>query len=205
MISLNRVIELSVWQYLALRNEYWSNIIHSVESYLSNLNDKVSMTNAKKTFKKAMKYAYTNAAKEAWVDGGGVLPVNKETKAYIKEKIDEEIGHINALFTKYKLDIKAGKVYDFWAEAQARADGYARSLDIVYNNVKIIHAGDEMLLFTGNDGQETCTDCMKHKGKWHKASWWRKNNAVPPNRDFECGGWKCAHYLADKTGKIYTL
>ncbi len=52
----------------------------------------------------------------------------------------------------------------------------------------------------GDDGAESCADCSKYKDKRHKASWWISHNAVPPNRDFECGGYNCEHYLIDDDG-----
>jgi hypothetical protein len=60
---------------------------------------------------------------------------------------------------------RAKKEGDFDAihEAYATADGYAKTLDRIYNEFKVAAGGTTMLTFVGEDGQESCADCRKYK------------------------------------------
>lgn len=62
-----------------------------------------------------------------------------------------------------------------------------------------------MLTFTGPDGMESCKTCQKYKGQRHRANWWVSRGLVPSigNEMFECGGWKCQHYLQSDTGQRF--
>ena len=202
-IMLN-ITDLSVWAYLGLRNEYWSNTIHTLENFLLG---NVDLLNAKKTFKRSMKWAFDHAAQEAWIDGGGTLPMSQEAKDYLVEQKLEQRQYIDEMFKKIAVH-KSSDISVVFKLAMEKADLWARSVDILYNNIKIINAGNIMLLFTGEDGdppESPCPECEKYKGKWHTAKWWRSRNAVPPNRNFTCGGWNCRHFLIDSEGRIFTL
>lgn len=58
-------------------------------------------------------------------------------------------------------------------------------------------AQNEMVVFTGDDGVESCATCQRLKGQKHRRKWWVEHELVPGvgNPNFECGGWQCAHYL----------
>ncbi len=152
-----------------------------------------------------MRYAYTQSAKEAWIDGGGELPLSQEAKDYVRQYTQEQLSYMNDMFAKMRELKKSGQFIDIPKLSMEKADLWSRSVDIVYNNVKIMNAGNVMLTFDGDDGFESCDDCTFYKGKRHKASWWIKRNAIPPARHFSCKGFKCAHFLRDDKGRIFTL
>ena len=58
---------------------------------------------------------------------------------------------------------------------------------------------NEMVVFGGEDGEESCATCRRMKGKRHRRKWWEQNELVPQDprfrESFECGGWRCAHEL----------
>lgn len=98
---------------------------------------------------------------------------------------------------------------DFLVEARDSDDDLATVLprmDLWRNTVAAAYdAGensakaDEMVEFTGDDGEESCRTCMALKGKQHRRSWFVSRGLVPGqpgNKYFECGGWRCQHYLS---------
>jgi hypothetical protein len=56
---------------------------------------------------------------------------------------------------------------------------------------------NQMMEFTGDDGEESCQQCTLLKGQRHRHKWWARM-AFRPGIDtdsFDCGGWKCQHVL----------
>ena len=194
-------IKAALGNYPQVRQAYYEDVFAAVFDYLDSDGAVTSFRNA---MKRAMVNAFSPTADIAWEDAGAILPVDEETSAWVTAMIDGELGYIDTLFQTLK-QTRKGEDVQKAAIAQARAEGYAATLDRVYNYVKVAAAGNTMLTFTGDDGKESCTDCSKYKGKRHKASWWISHNAVPPNRDFECGGYNCQHTLIDDRGKVWTL
>lgn len=123
---------------------------------------------------------------------------------WINARTEEEIGYIKSLF----VTLKEAKQGDFSrAElleiAHSHADAYTNSLDMVYSEGKMRGAGKLMLTMVGDDGAESCTDCLKRKGKRYPAKKWLAIG-YPPSRDFECHGYNCQHYLITDDGKRWT-
>lgn len=172
----------------------------------------------KYSMRAAIELAFLNAAMVALADGGGETQMTVDLLTFVTAYKVAEFGFVESLVLSLRTKkfpeggegpgaIGASDADIFWDNiGRMRADGYAQGLDILYNNTKVKSAGERKLIFTGYDGTESCLDCQKYKGKVHPASWWSRNNAVPPNRDFECKGYNCLHVLADPiTGKIFTL
>ena len=197
----NILVELSLADYSAIRSDYWANVYDAVEQYLT---QDVSITALKNPMNRNVNSAYPAAGEMAWLDGGSELPLDEESSAYIEAAKSAELGYIEQLANNLRMLKKAGE-FDAITEAFKHAEAYSRSLDRLYNSVKVLAAGSKMLIFVGEDGQESCSDCMGYKNKRHKASWWVSHNAVPPNREFECGGWRCQHVLVDDNGNVFTL
>ncbi len=91
-----------------------------------------------------------------------------------------------------------------------RAELYGRTMDATYSRAAmdaIPNPDTAMLTFVGIDGQESCATCQKLKGQVHPLSWWNENLLVPAigNTNFDCGGWKCQHYLQDVNGDPVTI
>ncbi|NJL71340.1 MAG: hypothetical protein HC888_06870 [Candidatus Competibacteraceae bacterium] len=56
---------------------------------------------------------------------------------------------------------------------------------------------NQMLEFTGEDGDESCMTCLYLKGQIHRASVWKKRGLRPglDAHNYQCGGYNCVHYL----------
>jgi hypothetical protein len=210
-----RLAELSFPEYSKVRAEYWKKVHDAVNGYLA------SPANDDNWFKNAMRLAievsFLNAALTALYDGVGESELSVSLLAFLAAYKVAEFGFVESLLLSLRTRKFPGQAADeeadeeeqaIWDEewARKRADGYAQGLDILYNNIKVRSAGEKLLLFGGYDGVESCFDCQKYKGKKKPASWWIVNDAVPPNRNFECKGYNCLHVLVDPiTGKIFTL
>lgn len=187
--------------YGAIRDGLWIAIYDSIYDYL---NGDLTIASARNKMTLALSEAYISSADVAYQDGGGVLPLDEDTASYANGELQAQLGFADSLFATLKGLKKEGD-YNANTEAADHADGYTRSLDGLYNGVKVNAAGSTMLTFDGSDGKESCKDCKRYKGQRHKASWWISRNAVPPSHLFECGGWNCEHFLVDDNGKEFTI
>ena len=205
MIDAKKIMELSIFEYSKIRETLWASVYDAVDKFLGGSRGSRGFLNDMRI---AISEQYRATADEAWQDAGGTLPIDEDAAKYMGAAIQTEYGYVDQLAERYKLlkkDEEFDKVADTTHEAFARADGYAKSLDKFYANVKTRSAGNKMLTFVGEDGLESCTDCQKYKGKRHRASWWVSHNAIPPNRDFECHGYRCSHILISDDGNLWTI
>jgi hypothetical protein len=194
-------IKQALGTYPQIRKKYYEDVFAAVYDYLDG---EGSVTKFKNAMKRAMVEAFNATETVAWEDGGGTPPVDEDTREWITAMQDAELSYIDVLFQSLK-SIRGDEELKIVQYSQDRAAGYAATLDRIYNHAKVAAAGSKMLTFAGDDGAESCSDCSKYKGKRRRASWWVKNNAVPPNRDFECKGYNCRHVLVDDSGKVWTL
>lgn len=206
LVYHRRVLELAnLWYYSDIRKTYWERIYDAIFSFLES---NKSRTSFESEMKKAMADAFVEAAEQAWEDAGAELPLDDDALDYVRGVQEGQLGYIGDLFAHLLMTRKELKdMAQFAAQdiAGSRADGYARTLDAVYANVKILAKPNIMLTFEGTDGAESCTDCSRYKGERHRAKWWVAHDAVPPSRNFECGGYKCQHHLVDDEGNLYTI
>jgi hypothetical protein len=187
--------------YQGVRQEVWAAVYDAVYNYLSSTEYRPTEFMPMAT---AVSKAYIETSEIAYEDGGGTLPLDEDTLAYAKGELDAQLGYIDSLFQTLKGLRKEGD-FDAINEAFKRADGYSNSLDMFYNSIKTMAAGNKMLTFSGTDGRESCDDCKRYKNQRHRASWWVSHNAVPPSRDFACGGYHCDHVLVDDDGQEFTI
>lgn len=56
---------------------------------------------------------------------------------------------------------------------------------------------NEMVVFAGDDGEESCADCQRYKHEAHRRKYFASRNLLPatPGSALACGGWRCQHYL----------
>jgi hypothetical protein len=178
----------------AILGEYHDNITRALIGYFTDGG------NTKADFKRAMRGAFQDAFDLGFIDGGGGLEEIPELDlAWLDGRKAEEAGYIDAVYVDARA-LKRDKEFDYFTWATERADGYAQTVKLIYAEAKTRGAKNKMLTFAGDDGQESCTDCQRYKGQRHRASWWVSHNAIPPNREFECGGYRCQHYLEDDNG-----
>lgn len=186
--------------YPALRNDYWVRIYDAVDTYLNS--DRPITLYRNSACNMASDY-FQEAAEMGYVDGGAELPLDAKTQGLIDARIAEEIGHVNQLFA----GLRDNAIANYEDEAQSRANGYADGLDSIYNLGKLCADGNQMLTFTGDDGNESCFDCQRLKGERHRASWWVDNDLIPGpgNDNYACNGYNCSHILVDDEGNQFTV
>lgn len=187
--------------YTEARREYWRNLYDIIFGYLTTTQP---VEEAQQDYIEAMRASFMAAAVLGWQYAGGELPIDEETEAWVEEKQKQEEQYILLLFL-FLASLKAAGEFDAAYEALRRADGYTETLDMLYNGARVRVDMNMMLTFAGNDGKESCSDCQRLKGIRKPAKWWIVNDFIPPNRGFECKGYRCEHYLEDDNGKRVTL
>lgn len=141
-----------------------------------------------------MRQAINQYGKAAYLDGlesGGVTEMD--------ETDSETFAGLLAAQSAFVTGARSG-ITDFTGDADSRAQLWQKTLDPFY------YAGVEsadkngMYTFDGEDGDESCKDCVRLKGTSHRMSWWVKNEMRPvvDGHNFECGGWRCQHKLTKK-------
>lgn len=202
------IVELSLGEYALVRQTYQLEIAGAIQEYLDT--PKAKVTKFRNIFKRAIANAFDDAMVIGYADGGGGdfrEEGSQEDKSWLTAKIEAEFGYVTMLFQQLK-DLRDEGQEAYAGEAERRAAGYAKTLDGVYNEGRLRGAKNKMLTFGGDDGEESCRTCQKHKGQRHRASWWIKRGLVPGqpgNHNYECGGYNCRHYLFDDNGNLFTF
>lgn len=206
LAQAQKVLELTLAEYSKIRADYWATTYDVVYEYVTSSS---AVTAFKSRLKRAMVEAFTKVGDIAWQDGGNKLPLDEDTNAWLTSKMNAELGYIDNTFETLRLLRKEETeetIQDVAIhQAFSRADGYANTLDGLYSSIKVMSAGSRMLSFVGEDGDESCGDCRRYKNKRHKASWWVAHDAIPPNRNFECHGYRCQHVLVTDKGELFTI
>lgn len=201
LTDARRVLELTLGDYSTIRLEF-QRLIR--ESIYSAMNGTQTHEAARTQMKQTVTDTYRKAAEQGYKDGGGKSNLfEKIVLVWLLLQLKGQLDYIDALFIRLET-IDQPTSYAL-QEAHDRADGYAAALDYIYANSKVMGAGNMMLIFDGLDGNESCTDCQRYKGQQHPAWWWVKHDAVPPNRNFECKGYRCEHYLRTLDGRLFTI
>lgn len=202
--TANQILELALGDYAGIRQEYRMRVYSSILDYLRQ--DNVPVTKFRNVMKRAIADNFIAAGELGYTDGGGELPEPEDFMSWIGARQEEEFGYTNSLYSNLK-GLKKEEDFDPFAEASTRAEGYAKTLDGIYNEAKIRGAKNKMLTFGGTDGEHTCSTCQRLQGARHRASWWINHDLVPGpvNKNYECGGFRCQHYLYDDDGKLFTI
>lgn len=190
--------------YSQQRKSYTINIFGAMNGYLTRGDNLVA---ARNEFSKEMIERFYDVFVMGYKQAGGSekdLTGDSEDLAWINARTEEEIGYIKSLFVTLK-EAKASDLTkpELAQLAQDHADAYTNSLDMVYSEGKMRGARNIMLTMVGEDGNESCSDCVKRKGKRYSARKWLAIG-YPPSRDFECHGYNCQHYLVTDDGKRWT-
>lgn len=209
LVSFAAIHHLEVGDYAPLREQYRLDVWTAVQDFLYT-EEGAKITRFRNAFKRAVLNAFFPAFEQGYQDGGSELPIEPDDSDWINAQQDAEFGYIDKLFQDLKALKKQSLVEGIGileGVADARAAGYAKGLDGIYNQGRVRGAKNRMLTFGGEDGQESCSTCQRMKGQRHKASWWVKHGLVPGrgNDAFECGGWNCRHFLFDDAGDVFTV
>jgi hypothetical protein len=203
------IAQLTLGEYANIRYTYKSIIQGTITEYF--YTDNVSITRFRNVWRKAVQEAFYPAFEMGLVDGGGESPAVEDDLAWINAKADAERGFVDELFQRLKelkkLAAEEGRGV-LEGVAEARSEGYARTLDGVYSEGKIRGAKNQMLTFGGSDGFESCRTCQRLKGQRHRASWWKSKGLIPGqpgNDNYDCGGYQCQHILFNDKGEIFNV
>lgn len=186
--------------YESIRGTYWATIYDAVQGYLEGDRPVTSFRNSMLV---GMSEAFTDTVYAGYEEVGGELPLDPDTQSFLGDKIASERDNIVSLFDRLKAEWDG---IDPIAEAFARADGYAATLDSVYSQAKMMGAENATLEFVGDDGAESCPECQAMKGKRHTIKYILENDLMPSpgNESYSCKGYNCEHYwMNPKTGEEY--
>lgn len=187
--------------YDGIRTIMQSSIFGAIFGYLSG----GSFASQRLRMVTAVSRAYIETSEVGYQDGGGELPLDSDTAAWARARLNDQLAFVDQLFENLK-DLRRQGNFDAGQVATDRAEGYARSLDAFYSEAKMKGGENITLEFGGGDGKEGCRDCKRLKGKRHKISYILQHDLIPrPGNDkFECHGYKCRHYWFNpKTGEEY--
>lgn len=189
--------------YEQVRAAYWDATYSIVRDYLESSE---RSTVYKSAMSRNVVEAFTPSAELGYEKAGGELPLEDEINDWLTDAQSTELGNVALLFDSLK-QIRDSGEFDAEAEATARADGYASTLDGIFNKGTMYGLGNKMLTFEGTDGVHSCKDCQALQGKRHKASWWIQHDYIPPHgTGLECApGGHCLHELVDDTGEVWTV
>jgi len=190
----------SMADYEAIRNNYWAEVYDSIEGYLTSDRPVTAFRNKMLV---AMSESFTDAVYDGYQESGGELPLDDDTQSWLGGRVAEERGFIVDLFSRLKQEWDG---IDPIAEAFARADGYAATLDAVFSQAKMMGAKNATCEFVGDDGQESCPECQAMKGKRHTIKYILENDLkpYPGTTEYSCHGYHCEHYWVNlKTGEEY--
>lgn len=186
--------------YTDVRAGYRQAIYLAVLRYL--VQDQARSTAFKSEAGQAVLEAFPETFTAAYRAAGGGVPEPADD-AWLTAKINAEVAHVAELFVGLR-DLRREKLPpgQLVAEANARADGYARTLDGVFDQAMLRGSKNRMLTLDGDDGHENCSTCRRLKGERHSAGWWLRHDLVPTrgNPRYECGVWECRHFLRDDNG-----
>jgi hypothetical protein len=194
-------IKAVVLGYDGIRSDYWTVLYDSVQGYLTGSQPVTGFRNRAAT---AMSEAFTGAVYEAWYQAGAELPLTDEVIAWLSERIGAERVNIEDLFSRLK---KEWTGIDPIAEANTRAEAYARTLDAMYGEAKLRAMKNQMVTWHLGATEQHCTTCSKLAGKKHRISYLIENNYIPrkPGAGMECNGFNCDCKITDKNGKEVTI
>lgn len=185
-----------------IKAEYSDTLYAAMAGYLES---EKSITSFRNEVHRAVNDAFTLAFYAGYADAGGEAPIPDDAQEWLNGRIETEIGFADGLFQELKtLRANSEMSQDSkLAWCQARADGYTASLSSVYGYGQTYGDENQMVSFDGEDGEESCPDCQKMKGKRHSLKWWKENDLIPRpgNPNYECGNYQhCHHGLYDDEG-----
>jgi len=189
--------------YAGIRDGYYGVIVDSIIKYLT---DEAGRLQTKNFIKKEMLTAFTDAFETGWVEtGGDPYEPEPEDNEWLTTRINQELAYIDGLFVTMRAMLEDTEepltLSDIDQYAEARAAGYAATLDSIYSQGKLRGKKNVMLSLEGQDGAASCSTCQKYKGVSHRARWWISHDLIPgPGSSYECGGWQCFHVLQDSEG-----
>ena len=193
----------------SIAREYQDAILDALVTYFESGG---SITAPKAAFNRAMVDAFGAAFDMGWADGGAEGVPEGDALEWFNARVSEEFAFIEELFIQAK-DLRKEEDFDFVTWTAEKSESYAATVKDIYNRGALYGGENIMLTFEGEDGdanhicQSIGGTCVRLKGQRHKASWWISHDLIPyrGNKNFDCGGWNCQHYLVDDKGNRFTI
>ncbi len=133
---------------------------------------------------------YGAAAMLAGLDTDELTP---EQERLVANQVREQLPYLDK-FAQEMRDSDRAAWNDDWAN---RAALYAGSITPIYWEGVAAIKPDQLYVFAGPDGNESCDDCQRFKTEPHTLRWFIDNDFLPTNGcALTCGGWRCEHYPA---------
>jgi hypothetical protein len=143
--------------------------------------------------------AYAEGLREGGVDAD---EQDDDDRAAVAAWVDEQVGHVND-FAAWLAGGEPRNSEDKRRQLGERVDLWVESMQQLGNLGRASAKENQMLTMVGDDGEESCEDCQEHKGRRMRMKTWVSKGLVPGvigNKNYECGGFRCQHYLADDKG-----
>lgn len=148
----------------------------------------------------------TRAAREGAAECG-IRPeeFSAEERVALERYIFDQIGHVAGLLawieanSRARKDSKKAKLLQRQGEqtVYGRLEMWVNFYRTVRANIAAMACGDRKKVFRLGATKEHCKSCAGLNGRVYRYSVWQANNAIPPSRGFECGGYNCRCYLED--------
>lgn len=189
--------------YPTLRRQYRTIIYGAVSGYLEGSGSVTRWTNLAG---RAVLDYFSKAFYRGYTDAGGA-ETEPDDETWLTVRAQAELGFVAEMFAALKA--KRMKGADGEAEANARADAYAATLDGVYSEGKLRGKDNVILTLKRRPGEaaskDPCAECKRYEGKRHSAKWWRSRGLVErPNPKYGCGRFEhCKHSFFTDDGKMY--
>jgi hypothetical protein len=140
--------------------------------------------------------------------GGDTYEPEAADTEWLATRMEDELGNIALLYYSMREIVTGATIEepvtdaDMVSFADERANGYARTLDLIYSNGKLRGRKNIMLSLEGISGKESCATCTKYLHVSHRAKWWISHDLIPgpASETYECRGYRCQHFLADSEG-----
>ena len=187
--------------YAAVRAEYESRLFDAFIGFAS------SSGRGGRAFRNEAGRAVTDATSAAFYRGyqdAGGEETEAEDEDWLTARQEGERGHLPGVFEWLAEAMEAETITE--DAIRGRVDSWAAGLDGIYSEGKLRGAINIMLTFDGDDGEESCAQCQKHKGQRHSAKWWVKRDLVRRNgnENYDCGRWvPCQHHFFTDKGEMY--
>lgn len=162
------------------------------------------VTRHKNAFRAAVVEDVSAAFYSGYVEAGGE-DTEPEDEKWLTDQLNTQLGFVDGVFTWVKELRDGGTITE--GAITARVEDWVAGLSGLYATGKAAGDANQMLTFDGDDGDESCKDCQKWKGKRHSAGFWRRKGLLARNGNpnFECGRWDtCQHDFYTAKGEIWS-
>lgn len=161
----------------------------------------------RRSHKALLKDMSAKAYEEGWREGGiDQAELEPEDRSAYDEAIDEFYASQREYVDSFAKDAARGRLNEAERPAiLARVPLWVDSLINFGEAGKVAALGNVALTFDGDDGEESCIDCQRLKGKRHRRNWWAERGLLERNgnSNYECGRYSaCHHSFYDDRGKV---